>query len=317
MNSLENVIQTLNENDSFLITSHLSPDGDAIGSAIALGLALKKLNKEVSYYMDPSIGEKMIFLAEVENFSKSKLKEHYDVGILLDCSDKNHLYDSKILSKCKITLNIDHHISNKIFGDVNLVDSDAGATGEMIFSIITSLNVDLDKDMAEALYTAVVTDTGSFKYSNVTSRTHYITSELLKYPIYPWKISKRLFDEHLKSKIFLVGRAISNLQLRLKEKLAIMVITQKDLEDTKASQKEVEGIINIGRDIQGVEVAVLLKEKEKNQFKVSFRSNEYVDVGEIALTFGGGGHSKASGCVMQGSKEQIIQQLESIISKKL
>src|SRR5699024_7828047 len=115
----------------------------------------------------------------------------------------------------------------------------------------------------------------------------------------------------------LVGKAISNLQLRLKEKLAIMVITQKDLEDTGASPKEVEGIINIGRDIQGVEVAIVLKEKGKNQFKVSFRSNEYVDVGDIALTFGGGGHSKAAGCTISGSKEEIIQQLESVISKRL
>lgn len=317
MNNLQSVIQTLNENDSFLITSHVSPDGDAIGSTIALGLALKKLGKKVSYYMDSSVGEEMTFLAELENFHEKKLEASYDVGILLDCSDKNHLYSSKVLSECQIALNIDHHISNNNFGDVNFVDSHAGATGEIVFDIITSLNIGLDKEIAEALYTAIVTDTGSFKYSNVTSRTHYITSELLKYPIHPWKISKRLFDEYLKSKVLLVGKAISNLQLRLKEKLAIMVITQKDLEDTGASPKEVEGIINIGRDIQGVEVAIVLKEKGKNQFKVSFRSNEYVDVGDIALTFGGGGHSKAAGCTISGSKEEIIQQLESVISKRL
>ena len=317
MDDIEKIVEMLQKNHNFLIVSHLSPDGDALGSVIALGLALKKLNKKVDYDMDPSIEEKFKFLPEFKNLSHNMLDKQYEIGIALDCSDVHHLYNETILKKCNTIINIDHHINNQNYGNMNYINAKAGATGEIIYEIIKSLDVELDSNISKALYTAIVTDTGSFKYSNVTSKTHYIISKLLKFPIDAWKINKKLFDEHTKSKIFLMERAIHNLRFLLEGKLAIIVITQSDLEDTGSSSEEIEGMINIGRDIIGVEVAILLKEKQKNEFKISFRSNEYVDVGEIALKLGGGGHGRASGCTMFGKVDEIISSLKIMVEEKL
>lgn len=317
MDRIGKIIETLQKSHSFLIISHLSPDGDALGSVIALGLTLKKLNKKVDYDMDPSIEEKFKFLSEFKNLSYHMLDKQYEVGITLDCSDVHHLYDEMVLKRCNTIINIDHHINNQNYGNINYINAKAGATGEIIYEIIKSLDVELDSNISKALYTAIVTDTGNFKYSNVTSKTHYIISELLKIPIDAWKINKKLFDEHTKSKTFLMERAIHNLRFLLEGKLAIIVITQSDLEETGSTSEEIEGIINIGRDIIGVEVAILLKERQEKEFKISFRSNEYVDVGEIALKLGGGGHSRASGCTMFGNVDEIISKLKTMVKERL
>ncbi|WP_213818434.1 DHH family phosphoesterase [Garciella nitratireducens] len=317
MDMIKNIINVIQKNHNFLLTTHLSPDGDALGSIIALGLALEKLNKKVDYYIDPSIPEKFNFLPKIQNLSCNVLDKQYEIGIILDCGDINHLYDRTILKKCNTIINIDHHINNQNYGNMNYINSKAGATGEIIYEIIEFLGVELDHNISKALYTAIVTDTGNFKYSNVTSKTHYIVSELLRIPIDAWKINKKLFDEYPRSKIFLVKRAIDNLQFLLGGRLAIIVITQDDLKDIGCSPKEIEGIINIARNIIGVEVAILLKETASNEFKISFRSNEYVDVGEIALRLGGGGHSRASGCIMHGNRDEIMSILKGIVEKKL
>lgn len=316
---INEIINTINKNNSFLITSHISPDGDALGSVIALGLILKNLNKKVIYHIDPSIGDKYSFLTQIEDISSDSdiADENYDVGICLDCSDTNHLFGTNILKQCTKIVNIDHHISNKFYGDINLVDSKAGATGEIIYELLSFIKINLNKNIAIALYTAIVTDTGNFKYSNATSKTHFIVSELLKQPFEAWKINKKIFDEHKKSKVFLLGKAINNLQFFLDDKLAITILTQNDLQEVGAPPDEVEGLINIGRDIIGVEVSILLKENNTNEYKIGFRSNKYVDVGEIALELGGGGHSRASGCIMSGNKDEIINKLKAIFSNIL
>lgn len=311
------ITNTIKKYNSFIITSHVSPDGDALGSSIALGLALKKLGKKVIYNIDPSLGDKLSFLTDITQLSPNKNINKYDVAICLDCSDINHLYDSNSIKHGEQIINIDHHINNHRYGSINFIDSKAGATGEIIYDLIKQLGVDVDKDMAIALYTAIVTDTGGFKYSNTTSRTHLITSELLKLPISPWKINKKLFDEHSKSKIFLIGKAMNSLRLYFNGKLALIQINLNDLEEVGATPGDIEGIINYGRDIIGVEVAVLIKENKPGEYKVGFRSNEYIDVGEIALSLGGGGHIRASGCTMRGNIDDIIEQLKEIISKKL
>lgn len=317
--TMNKIIKYINENNNFLICSHISPDGDSLGSSIALGLILKKLGKTVTYHIDPIISNNYSFLLDIEDIKSTKNNKNnkYDIGICLDCSSLDHLYHSDILKKCKTTINIDHHISNQSYGDINFVDSTASATGEIIYELSILLKVPLNKKISTALYTSIVTDTGNFKYSNTTSKTHFIVSKLLQEEIAAWKINKILFDEHSKSKILLSGRAIKNLHFFLDNHLAITVINQKDLEEVGASPDEVEGLINIARSISGVEVSVLLKETSSDEYKVSFRSNEYVDVGNVALKLGGGGHSRASGCKMIGNKDDIIETLKIIIQKNI
>src|SRR5690554_3720159 len=317
--TIDRIIDTIQDKNDFLITSHSSPDGDSLGSVIALGIALKKLNKKVSYCMDDSIGQKFKFLPEMDSLLAPINSENhfYEVGISLDCSDVNHLSNADILKVCKKTINIDHHINNKNFGDLNCVDPNASATGEIIFEILQRMNIHLDRDIAMALYTAIVTDTGNFKYSNTTSKTHFIISELMKYPISAWEINKRVFDEHPLSKILLMGRAINNLSILCEGKLAVTIISKKDMVEVGSSPDEVENIINIGRDIRGVEVSILIKENSESEYKIGFRSNNYVDVAKIAYDLGGGGHTRASGCTMRGNLDHIMDQLINIISNKL
>ena len=315
--TMNEILNVIHQNNSFLICSHISPDGDSLGSTIALGLLLKKLNKIVMYHIDPMISSSYSFLLEIENIESVINDKEYDIGICLDCSNIDHLYGSNVLKQCKKIINIDHHISNQFYGDINYVDSDASATGEIIYELLTFAKIKLDKNIATALYIAIVTDTGNFKYSNTTSKTHFVVSELLKQKIKAWKINKKLFDEHSKSRMLLLGKTINNLQFFLDDQLSIVVLTQKDLEEVGASPDEVEGLINIGRDILNVEVSILLKENNPNEYKVSFRSNEYVNVGDIAQKLGGGGHSRASGCTMLGNKEEIIKKLKTIILNKI
>ncbi|MFZ7132104.1 MAG: DHH family phosphoesterase [Eubacteriales bacterium] len=305
--TMNNIIDVIRHNNSFMITSHMSPDGDAIGSSIALGLALKKINKRVTYVMDTPIQFKFSYMNEITCFNNLPQSDKFDVGIFLDCSDVTHLYNALTLDWCKITVNLDHHISNTGYGDLILIDSNASAAGEMIYELIHRLNIPLDADIAIALYTSIVTDTGNFKYSNVTAKTHKIISHLYEYPNQYWVINKRIFDEHSYGKIKLLGKALNNLYLSKGGKVAVVYLSMFDYSDADTDD---EGIINYARDIQGVEVAMMLKEIGNKTYKISFRSNTDFDVSKLAAFYNGGGHQKAAGCTIKGcTRDEIIHDI--------
>ncbi|MPW25831.1 bifunctional oligoribonuclease/PAP phosphatase NrnA [Alkalibaculum sp. M08DMB] len=314
---MNDIIEAIKNNQSFVISSHKSPDGDSIGSCIALGLALKRLNKTVTYVMEYA-PEKFRFLNEITNFNDHYTSlQNYDVGLFLDCSNIEHLHNSSLLDNCDMSINIDHHISNTKYGNLNFIDTCASATGEVIFELINKLNVPLEKEMSAALYTAIVTDTGNFKYSNVTSRTHYIVSKLYEVPNSYSDINTIIFDEHSYEKIKLIGKGLSNLYITKDNKVSIILLTLDDLRNISESV-DLEGIINYARDIRGVEVAVFIKETNKNTFRVSFRSNTNFDVSRLAAYYGGGGHMKASGCTIEGiTSDQIIKDIIDQIEKDL
>lgn len=304
---MNDIIRIIKENETFLITCHKSPDGDAIGSSIALGLALKKINKKVTYVVETPIQEKFSYMHESEFFIDSAEGLTFDVGLFLDCSDASHLYDSTTLDLCSININIDHHISNTCYGDINFLDTGASAAGEIIYDIIKNLEVSLDSEIALALYTSIVTDTGNFKYSNVTSKTHNIIADLYSYPNTYWDINKKIFDEHSFLQMKLLGKALNNLFLAEEGKIAIIYLTAKDYSE---AVKDDEGIINYARDIEGVDIAMMLKEVDHNTFKISFRSNSDYDVSKLASYYGGGGHQKASGCTIKGAgRENVIKNI--------
>ncbi|HHT50424.1 MAG TPA: bifunctional oligoribonuclease/PAP phosphatase NrnA [Eubacteriaceae bacterium] len=315
--TIKEIKTIINNNNSFLITSHYSPDGDALGSVIALGLLLKKLHKEVFYHIDRAFADKYSFLTDIEDLKNNIDHQKFDVGICLDCGDLNHLFGSEALDRCSKIVNIDHHKSNTLFGTVNYVDIEASATGEIIYELLEHFKISLNIEMAIALYTAIVTDTGNFKYSNTTSKTHLIVSNLLRHSFKHWEINKKLFDEHKKTKILLMGETIKNLNFYFDGKIALSILTQAEIKELGALDEDVEGLINIGRDISGVEVSVFIKETKPSEYKVGFRSNNYVDVGEIALELGGGGHSRAAGCTILGNKDEIINNIINILSKKI
>ena len=311
---MNHIINAIYKYQSFAISSHRDPDGDSIGSCIALGLALKKLGKSVTYIMD-DIPEKFEFLDEIKNF-KQNTWEHFDVIICLDCSNIEHLFNSQNLSNGDLIINIDHHISNTNYGGLSYVDFTASATGEIIYELICKLSIPIDKDMAIALYAAIVTDTGNFKYSNVTHKTHAIISELYKITDVYWKINTMIFDQNSYERMKVVGKSLENLYLAHENKISVITLSLEDLK--QYDNVDLEGIINYARDIKGVEIAIFAKEVEANLFRVSFRANGDYDVSTLASLYGGGGHSKAAGCTIRGnSLEDILNEITTTIAKDL
>jgi len=307
------VFESIKYANSIAIGIHTSPDGDAIGSSLALGNILLRLGKKVDLYCHDTIPDAYDFLLYGKEFNKTIDQEHwYDLFIALDCSDLERLGPLSILVKFATkTINIDHHLTNSHFGDINLVNVSAGATAEIIYEIFNSLGLTLDQETAESLYTGIVTDTGNFNYSNVTPNTHYIAAELLKAGVIPEKISVNVFKNHSLNKIKLWGKAINAIETDFNGKFAMIAITSEMMNDNGAKEFDVEGIINFALDIKDVELAVLIRETNSGTVKASFRSKNYIDVSSFAAQFGGGGHKKAAGSLMKDGIEQSKHKIKS------
>jgi phosphoesterase RecJ-like protein len=311
---MNNVLTAIRANDTFLISTHKSPDGDALGSCIALGLALKQLGKQVTYAFEKPSSTKFSFLTELGALENADLERSFQVGLFLDASDPDHLYDAKLMEKCRVRVNVDHHVSNVGYGNINFVDVHASATAEIVYELIQQLGVELDNEMALAIYTGIVSDTGNFKYSNVTYKTHEIAGKLYKISNPYWEISKKLFDELSFDKVQIIGFALGKIQLIKNGKVALIHLTNNDLKQF-TDDIDMEGIINYARDIIGVEVALLIKETSPQVFKLSMRSNTDFDVSVVAVHFDGGGHAKAAGCTVRDmSFQALMDQLDTLLT---
>ncbi|HHV83576.1 MAG TPA: bifunctional oligoribonuclease/PAP phosphatase NrnA [Tepidanaerobacter syntrophicus] len=290
--------EILKSNKSFTIASHVDPDGDSIGSVLSLTLALKKMGKCAEPVIIDKIPEKYKFLPGNKLIS-NQFSSRSDVLISLDSSDINRLgLNEDIRDYGNIIVNIDHHKNNALFGDLNIVDSSASSAGEIVYQLIKD-KIKIDHDIAINIYTSIITDTGSARYSNTTPLCLRILADLVDIGVKPDYVSRQVFEKRTLSSIKLLKLALDTLELLENNKIAAMYITQEMLEVSKAMEEETEGIINYAREIDGVEVAVLFREKEKSVTKVGLRSNEWVDVSKIAEKFNGGGHLRAAGCIVE------------------
>ena len=303
------------------LSFHSSPDGDAIGSTLALLNALRYLGKDSYIISRDVISDNFSFLSlsnEIDG-NTSESKSNTDLVIVLDCGNADRIsadlsnYSGKII-------NIDHHISNENYGFINYVDIKAAATCEISYLLIEELGINLnDKtDMAvaigSAIYTGIVTDTGSFRHSNVTSRTHAIASKLIELGVNNSEIHSSLFDNKPFNKVKLMGSVLSNIELVLDNKVAVLKIPKGMLEDFNLLNTDTSDIISVGLGIKGVEVSMLLKEV-KDGVKGSLRSKNNVDVRRVAEVYGGGGHIKASGVMQKDvdiltAKENLLKTLK-------
>jgi len=310
MNDREKIIEILLKDDNFTLISHMLPDGDSIGSLLALGAGLKRIGKKVQMFTPGPIPRKYTFLkgAElVDNqvFSSTSSK----VVIVLDSSDEERLglFKDQVMSFARI-INIDHHVTNQSFGSLNLIDAEASATGEIVFGILKELGVELDQPIAEALYVAISTDTGSFKYDNTTSHTHLVIAELLKYDLSPGVLSQKIFDERPLSFFILLKEAISSLELYLKQTVAVMTISKDIRVGSGATTDDLDGIVNYTRNIEGIELGILFYVESDREVKVGFRS-KLLDVSALAGKLNGGGHVRAAGCRLQGNYETVKEKV--------
>lgn len=317
-NNIKFIASELRKAPEVALFSHVSPDGDCMGSMLALGLALKKIGKKVLLYNPDLVPHNLDFLPGADGVHNVLPDPLPKTLCFVDCSDLRRVnLDVSQFPQDAVIINIDHHISNQRFGTLNCVQSDASATGEIVMALIKELGVPFDKEIATDLYTAIVTDTGSFQFSNTTPKTHRLAADLLESGIDLLQIHHRIFDQKPLAQIELLSRALKELKLYAEGKLAVMTLTKKDFVETGAPDSLSEGLINNARSIEGVEVALLFKEIDERIIKVGFRSNLWFDVNILASKFGGGGHKRAAGCTMEVSLEEAQKSVIKAIEEEL
>lgn len=311
---MDRAIDLIESSKNIYLASHVQPDGDNIGSILALALALKKIKDNVFLLKTDEVPSDFLFLPQVDLIKDYEDLDDIDLFISLDSSDLNRLGKNKSLfQRANNTISIDHHVSNTNYANINVVDENSSATGEIVFDFINRLNIKIDKDIATCIYTAISTDTGSFMYDNVTEKTHDIVAELIKIGIDKSNININLYQSRSIERTNLFIKAFSTLNTFNDNKIATVKVTEEMLLESGAKMEDTEGIISFIREIAPVEVACLFKEFGKKETKVSMRSKRYVDVSSICNNFNGGGHIRAAGCTIY---EDIIT-AENIIVEKI
>lgn len=290
--NLNQVAQILQNINNIYIVTHSFPDGDALGSAFVLCRALQKINKTCKVLLGSKLSKKYEFFNNYINIPK-KFRPNYVISV--DLATDSLLDNTLQRYTSRIDLCIDHHISNTNYASMSYVDPNAAANCEIIYDLINILEIPLDKQMAEGLYLGISTDTGCFRYSNTTSKTHYISSELMKLDINTSELNERFFT--LKSKKILEIEKIlyNNIKYYCQDKIAISYVTYKNIKDQGLSEHDCDGIASIPIRIEGVQIGIVVRERENGEYKVSVRTSEHVNANNIAMLFNGGGHYKASG----------------------
>lgn len=300
--SAKKVVKVLKSKKRFLITSHINLEGDALGSELAIARLLRKMGKTVTVVNADKAMDNYLFLPDIHKIKGPKVKVDFDIALVVDCSDLNRTGKVKDIIRERPIINIDHHISNERFGWINWVDKNSSSACEMIYQLYKLCNVKIDRPAALLLYTGVMTDTGSFRYPNTSASTHEVAARLLKYRLPANDIYRRIYQSNGYADIKLLSATLDTLSIDQTGKVAYFTIDKQMLEGRQEGADQTENILNFGRSIKGVEVAVLFKETNKNGLiRVNLRSHGKFDVNKLATYFGGGGHRTASGCSIRGS----------------
>ena len=317
---LSEVVEVILDHDSFVLLEHQKPDGDCVGSGLALVQALRSLGKQALLVSDDPHPAVYDFLPGRRFHTRAGYLKpedfHPQVAIFLDCTDPERAGRGLEFAAGKVWVNIDHHVSNRSFGAVNLVDPTAAATGELVYDVINELGIPIDKDIATCLYVAILTDTGGFRYQNTTKETHLLAAELLERGVNGSEIFDCVFETRTVSSIMLLSKVLSTLKLYRGGKIASVTLTQEMMRASGASSEETEGIIGYPRSIAGVEVSLFFKESdEPGKVHVSFRSRSLVDVAAVAQSLGGGGHPRAAGALIDGTIEEVTEKVMFYLDK--
>ncbi len=313
-------IEHIKNAENILVVSHSQPDGDAIGSTIALSTALLNMGKRVTIYNAGPIPAIFRFLPSINLFI-TDLKEFdvFDTAIILDCADICRVgCQSEEIAKIPMVINIDHHATNNCFGTYCVVDSDACSTSEIVYNIIKELNVEFDKAMAFGIYTGILTDTGSFLFQNTNSAAFAISAEMVDCGADPYTVAQYVYAAYSLGRLKLLNMVLNTIEISNNGKLSTMFLSQRMLGDTGTQLEDIYGLVNYAKHIEDVQVAALIREAGgTGAYHVSLRSSGIVDVGQIAIENGGGGHHSAAGFKAENIslsqlKEQIARIAEAV-----
>jgi len=323
MNSFEEIAKALNDHDSFVILSHVRPDGDAIGSTIALGSALEAMGKKVTMINEDGVPDSLAFLPGSDRVSRpSDEVLDVQVAIAVDCANKPRLGDNALnmASAAKLWINIDHHKSNPGYGDLTHIDSNSPATGQILYHLITSQNLPFTDEARDSIYVAVSTDTGSFQYSGTTAATYDMAADLVRRGVDVGKINELTYDSHPFRRVALTRALLNTLEMTDCGQIADWQLHQSVKDELSLKPDDSEDLINIIRAIDGVTVALFFEELKDESIRVSIRSKmDSVDACEVAQVFGGGGHAKAAGIRMTGpileAREKVLTEVKKQLAK--
>jgi len=321
--TFEEIGRVLREHQRFVVLSHVRPDGDALGSQLALGLSLKKLGKDVRIWNEEGVLEKYSFLPRAELLTKPPATaEDVDVVIALDTAIQNRLGTTvKSIGSAKIWINIDHHLTNPRYGDLVIIDESAPATGEIIFRLIKSQGLPFDREIAENLFVAISTDTGSFQYPKTSARTFEIAAELVcNGDLDVGKISQQLYESYPRRRLELLRELLRTMRFSECDRIATFSLSLKTAEELGVIPEDNEGLIDHVRAVHGVVVAAFFEELTDGKIRVSMRSkDERVDVCAICQKFGGGGHTLAAGARVRGTlaevEERVLEQTREAVKR--
>lgn len=321
MNTFEEIIAVVNQYQRFVILSHIRPDGDAIGSTIALGSTLEEMGKDVTYINEDGVPESLVFLPGSDKVQKPTDEVlDIEVAIAVDCANKPRLGEIalKMAANAKLWINIDHHKSNPGYGDLNYIDSNSPATGQILYQMITEQELTLTDEARDSIYVAVSTDTGSFQYSGTTAATYEMAADLVTRGLNTGKINEQIYDSFPYRRVALTRELLNTLEISPNGEIADWQLLKKVKHDHDLQPDDSEGLIDMIRSIQGVKVALFFEELMDDSIRVSIRSKiGSIDACEMAQVFGGGGHAKAAGIRMPGPISEARRAVISEVTKHL
>ncbi len=320
--TIDNVMDFIKSHNKFAVTSHINPEGDSLGSQLAFVKLLQYLKKQyiiIDDHEPPKLFNFFVKFNEI-NYFPTSVENDFDAAVILDCPTTDRVGRVYELIKNVPILSIDHHISNTNFGDCKWVEPKASSCGEQIYKLFRAFDAPIDEEAATYLYVAMLTDTGSFKYDNTSSDTHMIIGDLIKLGVKPYLIAQKLFEAKPINEVLFLGECISNIKLYGNNRISLMYATKEMLTKYSIGPNGTEEFINFARSIEGVDVAIFIREDIKEEImNVSFRSKGTFDVNKLASIFGGGGHVNASGCKIRlpfnKAKDRIIKEVEKFINK--
>ena len=317
---LTEIVEAIRARQRFVISSHTRPDGDSIGSSLAMAFALRAMGKEANVvHSDPAPGPLMQFPGVRDIQVMPQVGNHYDAAIVMECGD---LGRTGVAGLDRFFLiNIDHHPGNVGYGRLNWFNPDAAACGEMVFDLVKALGAPLTPEVAIHVYLAILTDTGSFHYANISPRTFEICKEALEAGVDPVAVARNVYDSNNMGRLKLFGAVLSAMQIDPSGRVAIVYLDHEMARAAGGTYEDTEGLINLPLTVKEILAIVFFKQIEGDEYRVSMRSKGTIDIGGIAKEFGGGGHRNAAGCTVTGAidalKKMFIEKIEAKIEASI
>ena len=314
---IQQIADAIRTRRRFVLSSHSRPDGDSIGSQLAMAYALRALGKEATVVnADPAPPPLMAFPGVADIHISPRAEGDFDAAIIMECGDLGRTGVSGL--DRFFVINIDHHPGNTGYGQINWFDAGAAACGEMVFDLVRALGVPLSLEIATHIYLAILTDTGSFHYSSISPRTFDMCRECIEAGVDPVLVARNVYDSNNMGRLKLFGAVLSAMQIDATGRIAIVYLDHEMAREAGGTYEDTEGLINLPLTVKEIQAVVFFKQDEGEQYRVSMRSKGDIDIGAVAKSFGGGGHKNAAGCTVSGAidalQKTFVEQIEEAIA---